>query len=164
MPGREWKRVWRRGLAAHTACSACCACCAWCTGLPLWADADAPFSWRLPTKCRCPPPAPLLRSAPSVSPNNATASFTSIDVAVTPPALAPIGGWAQYKLELCPTLPAGTCFSQDCSNLPQPSPTTTTCQVTGLVPGTGYSVAATAVNGSLTTLAPAKSAFRTLVE
>ncbi len=114
--------------------------------------------------CICCCPAPLCCSAPSVSADNATTSFTSIDVAVTPPALAPIGGWAQYKLEVCPTVPAGTCFSQDCRSLPQPSPTTTTCQVTGLVPGTGYSVAAAAVNGSLTTLASQTAAFETQIE
>lgn len=96
--------------------------------------------------------------------DNATLSFTTVAVVVTPPSLAPSGGWAAYQLELCPTLPAGACVSSNCSSPPQASPTNSTCQLAGLVPGTQYAVAATAVNGSIASLASSNATFFTPIE
>ena len=96
--------------------------------------------------------------------DNATLRFTTAAVVVTPPSLAPTGGWAAYQLELCPTLPAGACVTSNCSSPPQASPATSTCQLAGLVPGTQYTVAATALNGSIASLQSAVDHFFTPIE
>lgn len=96
--------------------------------------------------------------------DNATLSVTTAAVVVTPPTLAPSGGWARYQLELCPTLPAAACVTANCSSLPQAPPTTSTCQLAGLLPGTHYTVAATAVNGSVASLASTADHFVTPME
>lgn len=104
------------------------------------------------------------RRAPSVAVDNATLSFTTVTVVVTPPSLAPSDGWAAYQLELCPTLPAGACVTSNCSSPPQASPTTSPCQLVGLVPGTQYAVAATALSGSIASLASSSATFFTPIE
>ena len=83
-----------------------------------------------------------------MSNDDAKTTATTTEVIVTPPTLAPTGGWQKYELEFCPVNPAGACIKQFCSNPPQPSPTTTVCPITGLTPNTNYTVQAWAINGT----------------
>ena len=70
-------------------------------------------------------------------------SGTTATTDVTPPAGLP-GPWASYELKLCTPDSTGTCKSVTCSPVNTP-PANTTCPLTGLTPGTKYTVDATAV-------------------
>lgn len=78
--------------------------------------------------------------------------------AVTPPSTGPDGGWEKYAIEICP--PQGACFTQDCTPVNAP-PAPTACTLTGLEPGTAYTVTATAVWGSTTSQQSAPDTFTT---
>ena len=109
-----------------------------------------------------PPPAPLCPcSKPGVANDDAKTTPTTTQVVVTPPSLAPEGGWQSYALQFCPTSPSGDCFTKECGAPPQPPPTTTTCQVSGLSPGVQYAVRATAVRGSTSSLLSDSDTFTT---
>ena len=104
------------------------------------------------------------RSAPAVANVAAKTAFTATEVVVTPPSLAPAGGWLKYSLSICPTSPAGACVTKDCSSPPKPSPATSTCALADLIPGTQYAVKATAVAGSILSLESTAAAFATPLE
>ena len=86
------------------------------------------------------------------------------EVVVTPPTSAPAGGWDAYLLTLCPTSPAGACFSQHCDSPPKPSPATTTCKVIGLSADVHYTVAAVAEKGQITSKESTADTFKTPAE
>ena len=92
--------------------------------------------------------------------DNAQTTTTTAVATVTPPTTAPAGGWGKFELQICPTSPAGSCFTQDCIPVNSP-PTPTTCSVTGLNSGTSYSVRATAVQGSTTSEQSQAATFKT---
>ena len=91
-------------------------------------------------------------SAPVIQVDDAKTTKTTAVAVVTPPVTAPTGGWTSYELEVCPVKPAGACVKSTCNNPPQPSPTTTNCDLTGLTEGTEYTVQATAVKGPVRSL------------
>ena len=105
-----------------------------------------------------------LSSAPSLAVNAAKTNFTTTELVVTPPTLAPAGGWLSYKLHICPIDPIGTCFNETCSGTPKASPQTSTCQLIGLAPGTQYSAAVTAASGAITSVESQNAVWQTLVE
>lgn len=62
-------------------------------------------------------------------------------VLVTAPAgTAPGNGWDVYELKICPTAPAGACFTTNCNTAPKPNPQSSSCSLKGLKSGTRYSV------------------------
>lgn len=71
----------------------------------------------------------------------ATVTKTTAVVEVTPPEFGPPTiGWAKYTLTICPTNPAGTCFTQDCTPASISYPTKNSCTLTNLTPNTDYTV------------------------
>ena len=92
---------------------------------------------------------PHLRSAPTVTSVQAGApAITTATVTIVGASQAPPSGWSAYNVSVCAVNPASGCTYQACTPV-RPSPSPTTCTLTGLSQSTTYAVRARSVQGSI---------------
>lgn len=88
--------------------------------------------------------------------NSGDTTPTGTSVAITPPAGTSAADFDKFVVSVCPAGTTSGCPTTDCAPA-----NVSACAITGLSPGQTYTVSATAVKGSVTSLVGASATVTT---